>query len=240
MTVPVQDPIVQYTGNGVTKAFAVPFRILSADDLKVTVSGVLTSAYTIDGIGDDECTVTSTIAPALGVAIVIFRQVTLDRENDYQNNGDLLAITINADFDRLWMALQDGALSQSHVIQVPPTDPEPSLLPVASLRANKALVFDANGDVTVSVDDYEDQFTNVAASAAAAAVSEEAAATSASNAALSESNANTSAAESIAAAAALNFANTQLAAGIVTFNNFDLGFVVDVPAATSIDLGTVP
>ncbi|WP_457825702.1 hypothetical protein, partial [Staphylococcus aureus] len=49
----------------------------------------------------------------------------------------------------------------------------------AAARAGKALIFDAAGNVTVSVDNYNDQATAAAASAAAAAVSETNAATSA-------------------------------------------------------------
>ena len=66
-------------------------------------------------------------------------------------------------------------------------------------RANKALIFDASGNVTVSTDDYDDQATNAAASAAAASASASSASASASTATTQASNASTSAANAATA-----------------------------------------
>ncbi|CAN7672080.1 hypothetical protein LJR084_005399 [Variovorax sp. LjRoot84] len=41
MTVPVQSPVSNHVGNGVTKTFAYTFKLLNQTDLKVRVSGVL-------------------------------------------------------------------------------------------------------------------------------------------------------------------------------------------------------
>ncbi|WP_301763369.1 hypothetical protein [Burkholderia orbicola] len=107
MTVPVQNPIVDYVGNGITTVFAFPFRVLSAGDLTVTINGLVPMIpYTVSGIGDDAGAVTFSTAPALGAKIQLFRSVALKRDEDYQDNGDLLADTVNGDFDRIWMALQ--------------------------------------------------------------------------------------------------------------------------------------
>lgn len=107
MTVPVQNPIVDYVGNGITTVFGFPFRVLSAGDLTVTINGLVPMIpYTVSGIGDDEGAVTFTTAPALGAKIQLFRSVALKRDEDYQDNGDLLADTLNGDLDRIWMALQ--------------------------------------------------------------------------------------------------------------------------------------
>ena len=46
-------------------------------------------------------------APASAASVVVFRDSALERDTDYQNNGDLRADTINADLDRIWLALQD-------------------------------------------------------------------------------------------------------------------------------------
>ncbi|WP_213763515.1 tail fiber domain-containing protein [Caballeronia sp. dw_19] len=147
MTVPIQDPIVSYTGNGIATAFTIPFRILLAEDLIVNLSGVLTSAYTLSGLGDDESTLTFTTAPASGVPILAYRQVALERQTDYQFNGDLRAVTVNADFDRIWMALQDQGSDIGRAIVAPTADINPQMtLPGAVARANKALGFDNNGN----------------------------------------------------------------------------------------------
>lgn len=107
MTVPVQNPIVAYVGNGITTVFAFPFRLLTEDDLTVTINGSPSPiAYTISGIGEDQGSVVFASAPTAGTRILLYRNVALMRSEDYQDNGDLLADTVNADFDRIWMALQ--------------------------------------------------------------------------------------------------------------------------------------
>lgn len=150
MTVPVQDPITSYTGNGVATQFAVPFRILDAADLKVLFNSVLVNSYTITGLGDDEGTVTFNTAPPVGAQIVIYRQVALERLTDYQFNGDLRAVTVNADFDRIWMALQDVADTSSRAIHFPVEEyGTDGTLPVALTRASNMLGFDSLGQIAM-------------------------------------------------------------------------------------------
>lgn len=130
MTVPVQSPTVSYTGNGVTVTFTYPFRIIRAEDLDVMLDGQAPAVPpVINGIGEDEGSVTFATAPASGVSIILSRDVVLERSNDYQDNGDLLADTLNSDFDRLWMALQilgyllgGGNALTSRALLIGPTD----------------------------------------------------------------------------------------------------------------------
>ena len=149
MTVPIQDPIVSYVANGVTTGpFAFPFRILVADDLRVLYNDAIADAstYVISGIGDDEGSVTFFTLPPMGTSIIVYRQVALERTNDYQFNGDLRAVTVNADFDRIWMALQDVGDTASRSIHYPTSEIGiDGTLPSASNRANKVLAFDSNG-----------------------------------------------------------------------------------------------
>ncbi|MET3631649.1 GDSL-type esterase/lipase family protein [Burkholderia sp. 572] len=87
--------------------YVFPFRVLDPADLTVTIDGVTSPiSYTISGIGADSGWVTFATAPLPGTRIMLFRSVALMRSEDYQDNGDLLADTVNADFDRIWMALQ--------------------------------------------------------------------------------------------------------------------------------------
>lgn len=111
MTVPVQTPTITYIANGATAGpFAFPFKIMQADDLQIFLNGTRqTSGFTVTGIGNDSGgDVTFGSIPAAGTTILIKRYIPLERVLfDYQTNGDLLAKTINNDFDRIWMALQD-------------------------------------------------------------------------------------------------------------------------------------
>lgn len=150
MPISSQTPIVGYVANGVSKTFAFPFVILAAEDLKVSVAGSLvTTGFSIAGVGDRSGgAVTFSAAPAASAAIIIYREVSLERTTDYQENGDLLARVLDDDFDRVWMALQDQLLLASRALRAPLGETLQQL-PPASERALMALAFDAAGNPIV-------------------------------------------------------------------------------------------
>ncbi|EPX2487358.1 tail spike protein [Klebsiella michiganensis] len=108
MSVPNQTPYNIYTANGLTTVFAYEFYLISASDIQVTINGSeVTSGYTVSGVGNTGGgEVTFLIAPANGATVIFERVTPTYRLTDYQDNGDLLADTVNKDFDRLWMAIQ--------------------------------------------------------------------------------------------------------------------------------------
>lgn len=107
MAVPAGPTEQRYVGNGVTTIFTVPFLVIQASDLAVYVDGVkLTSGYTQSGVGNPTSSVTFTTAPANLAQILLTLEVPFERLNDYQENGDFLANTVNNDFDRIWQALK--------------------------------------------------------------------------------------------------------------------------------------
>lgn len=150
MPISSQVPIIGYVANGVTKSFAFPFAILSSKDLKVKVGAdVVTTGFSIAGVGDrNGGSVTFTAAPASLTPIILYREVTLDRTTDYQENGDLLAIVLDDDLDRVWMALQDQLLLSDRALRSPLGETLQQL-PPASERALMALAFDAAGNPIV-------------------------------------------------------------------------------------------
>lgn len=108
MSVPNQTPYNIYTANGLTTVFTYEFYIISASDLQVSINGdVVTSGYTVAGVGNkDGGDITFLTPPANGAVVMLERVVPTYRLTDYQDNGDLLADTVNKDFDRIWMAIQ--------------------------------------------------------------------------------------------------------------------------------------
>lgn len=101
MPIGATAPLVTYTGNGVSTVFAYTFKIFAATDLMVTVGGVtkaLTTDYSVSPIGESG-NVTFVVAPANGAAIVISGNLPYSRVVDYAENGDLLAQTVDDDFD---------------------------------------------------------------------------------------------------------------------------------------------
>ena len=121
MSVPNQTPYNIYTANGLTTVFTYQFYIISASDLQVSINGnIVTSGYSVAGVGNkDGGDVSFLTPPANGAVVMLQRVVPTFRLTDYQDNGDLLADTINKDFDRIWMAIQRAFLELGLAITRP-------------------------------------------------------------------------------------------------------------------------
>lgn len=233
MPISVQTPSNSYVGNGSTTVFAFTFRLIKEADLKVYVDAALvaTSEYVVSGVGDLEGgDVTFDTAPANGATVFIRREVTQDRDTDYQQGGALNSETLDNDLDRTIMMVQD--LAASTLIAVEGED----LLDATNKRiinvadpvndqdaATKAWVESstAAGVIAAAASATNAQASAVAADASAdlAALSEAAAATSEANAALSaadalasENAAATSEANAAASASAASTSETNAAA----------------------------
>lgn len=108
MSVPNQTPYIIYNANGLTTVFPFEFYIINASDIQVSLNGeVITSGYSVSGVGNiGGGDIIFLTPPANGTVVMLERVVPTYRLTDYQDNGDLLADTVNKDFDRLWMAIQ--------------------------------------------------------------------------------------------------------------------------------------
>lgn len=108
MSVPNQTPYIIYNANGLTTVFPFEFYIINSGDIQVTINGTaVTSGYSVTGVGNiGGGDVTFITPPTSGSVVMLERVVPTYRLTDYQDNGDLLADTVNKDFDRLWMAIQ--------------------------------------------------------------------------------------------------------------------------------------
>ena len=152
MTVAQETPIASSTANGVTTVFPHAFTVLNASDLVVKglLLGVVTTyvlnvGYTVQGVGTVAGSVTFTVAPANGTIVTRYRNSLLQRLTDYQSNGDLLADTLDLDFDRLWLAMQEGTAVISQRAVRAPTGEVLNDMPNATTRAGYLLGFDSLG-----------------------------------------------------------------------------------------------
>ncbi len=155
MAVTEQTPINSYVANGVTTVFAFEFLLLQSADLTVRVTDtngvtstkVLDVDYTVAGLNITAGgTVTLLVAPASGSTVVVLRESQLVRATQYQDNGDLLAETVNLDFDRLWLAIQEGYSVMGQRSVRGPVGETLTELPTAAMRANYLLGFDSFGN----------------------------------------------------------------------------------------------
>lgn len=217
---------MSYAGNGSTTTFSVNFYFLDQTHLKVILrssTGVetvktLSTDYTVTGAGNPAGgSITMVTAPASGQTLVIQRNVPLTQDTDYQPNDPFPANTHEQALDKLTMETQQIQLAVDRAIKFAETDDTAltNLIPVSNLRANKALIFDASGSVTVSIDDYNDQAYNAGLSAAAAAAS---AVTAAGHEAAAEASAIAAAASEVAAAGSASAASVSAASAAASVN----------------------
>ena len=168
MTVSAQTPINRSTGNGVTTVFPYTFKIISDADIEVTVDDVVKTLnvdYTVTGAGVDAGgNVTMTTAPATATTVIRRRNMAIVRTTDYQDQGALPAATLDSDIDASVLMAQQLSEQIGRSLKFPVSDSVSGVeLPPAAQRVGKALVFDTNGDVDVSTDDYVDQLASVTA-----------------------------------------------------------------------------
>lgn len=215
-------PISQ-VADGVTTAFSGGWQMGQASYALVYLQNIATGVLTTvnQGVDANQCQValsssgfivTFNTAPVVGNNVIIGRSTTLSQTDPYSTARGFQGAVEEDSFDKLTAIAQENASAISRSISVPFTDTATTLvLPKATLRANKALIFDASGNVTVSADNYVDQLANVTAQAVAAAASAASASSSASSAGTSSTNASSSATSATTSATT---ATTQ--AGIAT------------------------
>ena len=64
MSVTDESSFIRYAANGIATTYAIPFLLLDADDLQVALDNVIiTSGYTISGIGTNSGSIIFTTAP---------------------------------------------------------------------------------------------------------------------------------------------------------------------------------
>lgn len=162
MTVSTQTSRADYTGNGVTTAFTVPFYFL--DNTHITVlrtviaTGVSTTLalgtdYTVTGAGVSAGgTVTCTVAPTAAQKLSILRNVPLTQLNTYVPNDPFPAASHERALDQLTMEVQQLQEQIVRAIKLSSTNTMNSteFNVVAAARANKVFGFDANGELAVT------------------------------------------------------------------------------------------
>jgi hypothetical protein len=157
MTVSAQTPYSSQAANGVTTVFPFAYEIRSETDIVVELEDsdgdldeqTLGADYTVSGVGSGTGgEITFIDAPASGITVRTRRVSDLLRSIDYQDNGDLLADTLNDDVDALWLALQEfeyGTRLAGNILRGQIGD-EFAQLPAKLDLAGLYMAFDADGN----------------------------------------------------------------------------------------------
>jgi hypothetical protein len=156
MSVPISNVTrrVVFAASG-TGPYAFTFEILAAGDIAVYRDDTLltlTTDYTVTINANGTGSVTLVAAPTGATQIAIVGNRTISRTTDFVTGGDFFANTLNDELDQQTIFNQQNAEGLQRALSAPQTDPTTinMTLPRASLRANKALGFDANGNPAIA------------------------------------------------------------------------------------------
>jgi hypothetical protein len=143
---------VVYAASGVGP-YAFTFEILVNTDVAVYKDDALltlTTDYTVTIAANGTGSITLVATPTGATQIAIVGSRAIQRTSDFVTGGDFFANTVNDELDSLTIFAQQNAEAAGRALRAPQTDPTniDMTLPRASVRANKTLAFDSNGDPT--------------------------------------------------------------------------------------------
>ena len=164
MTVSSQTNKVIYVGNGVAKEFAIPFSFLEKEHIKVRQKKNNIQTERTDWTVKSGNLV-FTDAPESGAEIAIVREVPMTQETDYRDNEILHAETLERNFDKLTMQVQQLAEKSARAVTVDIFDDTAADSLIPSIRK-------AVSDCQTAVEKTTANITAAATSATNAAASE--------------------------------------------------------------------
>lgn len=148
-------PRLQHWGTGAVTAFAYDFPIMNGDDLKVALNDQWApiNTYTVTGIGNSSGgDVVFFIPPPAGCRVTISRAMPISRTTDFIDGESFRAAVVNEELDRLTLGVQQVQALTGDALAKAPFDSDVDMtLPLAPLRAGRALGFDAEGRPTAII-----------------------------------------------------------------------------------------
>lgn len=152
---------VVYTGSSGVGPYSFTFEVLAQTDIAVYKNDTeltLTTDYTVTINADGTGSVTLVVAATGSDRITIVGDRTIQRTSDFTTGGPLFAETLNDEFDSLTIFAQQNLEQSNRSLRAPNTDPTniDMVLPINTVRANKTLAFDANGNPVIGeqIGDY--------------------------------------------------------------------------------------
>jgi hypothetical protein len=162
MTISTTDSRISYNGNGVTTAFAFPYRFFENVDLVVELvsaagavtTQVLNTDYTVTGADlDAGGTVTMVTPPASGERLVIRRVLDAVQETDYISGDPFPAESHERALDRLTMLVQQNEEALGRTLQLPPTsEADASTIDVEAVETVAAIAADVTNVALIDSD----------------------------------------------------------------------------------------
>jgi hypothetical protein len=153
---------VVYTGSAGVGPYAFSFPVLVNTDIAVYKNDTLltlTTDYTVTISGTTGTGSVTLVVAATGAdRITIVGARAIQRSTDFVTGGDFFANTLNTELDSEVIFVQQVAETAERSLKAPVTDPTTinMTLPLNTVRANKTLAFDADGNPVVGeqIGDY--------------------------------------------------------------------------------------
>jgi hypothetical protein len=152
---------VVYTGSSGVGPYSFTFEVLAQTDIAVYKNDTeltLTTDYTVSLSADGTGSVTLVTAATSSDRITIVGDRTIERTTDFTTGGPLFAATLNDEFDSLTIFAQQNLEQSNRSLRAPNTDPTniDMVLPINTVRANKTLAFDNDGNPVIGeqIGDY--------------------------------------------------------------------------------------
>ena len=153
---------IVYTGSAGVGPYAFSFPVIVNTDIAVYKNSTLltlTTDYTVTISGTTgQGSVTLVVAATGADRITIVGARSIERSTDFVTGGDFFANTLNTELDSEVIFVQQVAETAERSLKAPVTDPTTinMTLPLNTVRANKTLAFDADGNPVVGeqIGDY--------------------------------------------------------------------------------------
>ena len=153
---------IVYTGSAGVGPYSFSFPVIVNTDIAVYKNDALltlTTDYTVTISGTTgQGSVTLVVAATGADRITIVGARPIERSTDFVTGGDFFANTLNTELDSETIFIQQVAETAERSLKAPVTDPTSinMTLPLNTVRANKTLAFDADGNPVVGeqIGDY--------------------------------------------------------------------------------------
>lgn len=152
MTVSTTQIRANYSGDGTSVNFPIPFPFYLATDLLVLLAGsTITSGYSVSGGNGSTGTLTMATPPASNVVLQIILNVPLTQLVNLVDGNQFPSATLNQVNDRAIQAALRMSDLVSRSLRAPDGDTSPGmLLPAAASRAGMFLTFDGSGNALLA------------------------------------------------------------------------------------------
>ncbi len=147
-----ESPRKDYIASGAQTVFGFDFAVFEPEDVEVRIDGTVAAAgFTTSVNADGRGNVVFATAPSSDARVTLIRRLTIRRQSDFQEGGELRAKTLNDELDFQTASIQQVGYEIGRALRQDDSDPSgiDMRLPPKATRAGRLLGFDANGKPVV-------------------------------------------------------------------------------------------